>query len=128
MKTVFSTLPELYLFHTDAETAPKTGQWNFTLLEFLFQLEEFTFQDPTRGDTAGLLGDPGADLAIARPAVELLHHFERRQTLCLADYHHLPLQHMPGKQQADMGIFFDLMCFATTQVGIKHQPFFVIVL
>ena len=35
---------------------------------------------------------------------------------------------MPRKQQAHLGIFFNLMGFAAAKVGIKHQPFFIVML
>lgn len=38
------------------------------------------------------------------------------------------LQHMPREKQADLRVVFNLMRFAAAEVGIKHQPFFVVVL
>ena len=103
---MFTALPELHLFNRDAETTPETRQRYFTLLEFLLQLEEFALQDTPSRDPARLLRDPGADLAVTRAAVEILHHFQRRETFRLAGDHDLTFQHVPGEQQADARIVF----------------------
>ena len=128
MQTVFAPLPELHLLNADAESAPETRQRYFTLLEFLLQLEEFALQDTPSRDPTRLLRDPGADLAVARATVEIFDHLQRGQAFRFADHHHLALQHMPRKQQTDLRVIFNLMGFAAAKVGIKHQPFFVVML
>ena len=67
----------LSLLDADAESAPEARQRNFALLELLLKLEELTLKDAARRDTAGLLRHPGANLAIARTAVEIFNHFQR---------------------------------------------------
>ncbi len=70
-----TALPELDGFRDDAEAAPEGGDGDFTVCEFGADFVEFLEEDFAGGDDFGLVGDPCADLGVARAGGEVFEGF-----------------------------------------------------
>ena len=65
MDATFAALPKLDALGDDAVAAPEAGEGDFAAFEFCLELGHLVEQERAGVDDAGLVRDPGADLAFA---------------------------------------------------------------
>lgn len=121
-------LPELHRLDHHPESAPEARQRHFAIGKLLLELEELGLQHAPGRDAGRLFGDPGSDLAILGTTVEILHYLEGAHLLHPAGHMHLTVERMPGEEQTDAGIAFQLLRLATPHVGVKDHPLGIVVL
>ena len=93
-------LPELDHLRHHPVAAPERGQRNLAVGEFLLNLGELLHQEFPRSDDLALVGNPRADLRVARAGGEILERLGGADLLHRALDDHLPLQRDPREKQA----------------------------